>query len=178
MKKKNIYLSIALFCSGMSLAIAEPYVGVSLGFAGSDFCDSVDTYYDCDGSGVGAKLFGGYKIAPRFGLEVASIGSAGMSISDSWNQVDLTISGLNMSGVYFHPVSDTVNLTAKAGMFLWEAEASIGSYSATVDGSDLSFGFGADFKVSDAFTLRAELDMFSLDGDSLTLLTAGAMWSF
>ncbi len=178
MKKKNIYLSVALLCSGMNIAIAEPYVGISLGFAGSDFCDSVDPYYGCDGSGVGAKVFGGYKITPRFAIEAASIASAGMSISDSWDTADITVSGLNLSGVYFHPVSDTVNLTAKVGMLSWKAEATIGSYSASTDGSDLSWGIGADFKMSDTFTLRAELDRFSLDGDSLNLLTAGAMWSF
>lgn len=178
MEMKNIYLSVVLLCCGMNFAVAKPYAGLSLGFSGSNFCDSVDPYYGCDSSGAGAKIFAGYKIAPNFAIEATSIGVAGMSISDGLNSVDITISGLNLSAVYFHAVSDTVNLTAKAGVFSWKVEAAINGYSASVDGSDLSLGVGADFKMTDTFTLRTEIDRFSLSGDGLTLLTAGAMWSF
>jgi len=182
MKIKNTYFLVILFCSGMNLAVAEAYLGTSLGFSDSNFCNDVDPNLDCDGSGGAAKLFGGYKFIPGFGLELAYIASMDMSMSmsnsDHYSSPHITLTGLNYSAVGFFPVSESASLTAKIGIFSWETKGSFSGYSATETGSDISLGVGVDFKVSESFTLRGELDRFKLDNGTATLLSVGVMWSF
>jgi len=182
MKLKIIYLLVVLFCSGMNVAVAESYLGTSLGFSDSNFCDDIDPNFDCDGSGGAAKLFGGYKFNPGFGLELAYIASMDMSMSmsnsDHYSRPHITLTGLNFSAVGFFPVSENTSLTAKAGIFSWETKGSFSGYSATETGSDISLGVGVDFKMSEAFTLRGELDRFKVDNGAATLLSVGVMWSF
>ncbi|MFV2005231.1 MAG: porin family protein [Gammaproteobacteria bacterium] len=182
MKIKIIYLSVVLLCSGMSLAVAEPYIGTSLGFSDSDFCDDVDPNLDCDASGGAGKLFGGYKFIPGFGLELAYIASMNMSMSMSnshhYSRPHITLSGLNFSAVGFLPVGEGTNLTAKIGMFSWQTKGSFDSYSTSESGSDLSLGVGVDLELNESFTLRGELDRFKIDNGSATLLSAGVMWNF
>jgi OmpA-OmpF porin, OOP family len=182
MKIKILYLSVVLFCSGLNLAVAEPYLGASLGFSDSNFCDDIDPNFDCDGSGGAAKLFGGYKFNPAFGLELAYIASMNMSMSmsnsDHYSRPHITLSGTNISAVGFIPVSENTNVTAKIGMFLWQTKGAFSGYSATETGSDISLGVGVDFKLNEAFTLRGELDRFKVDNGAATLLSVGVMWSF
>jgi len=182
MKIKILYLSAVLFCSATNQAVAEPYLGTSLGFSDSDLCDDIDPNFDCDGSGGAAKLFGGYKLNPVFGLELAYIASMDMSMSmsnsDHYTRPHITLTGLNFSAVGFLPVGEDTSLTAKIGMFSWEVEGSISGFSATETGSDISLGVGVDFKLSESFTLRGELDRFKLGNSTASFLSVGVMWSF
>lgn len=179
---KQIYLAMVIFCTGLSLVMAQPYLGASLGFSDSDLCDTADPDFDCDGSGGAAKLFGGYKFIPGFGLELAYVASMDMSMSmsnsDHYSRPHITLRGLNFSAVGFLPVSDSTDLTAKIGLFTWQTQGYFDNYSAADSGSDISLGVGVDFKLNQSLTLRGELDRFKLDDSAATLLTVGIMWGF
>jgi len=181
MKTRVIYLSVILLGSVVPPASAEMYLGMSLGASASDLCDQVDTSLDCNKTGAAGKMFAGYKFNPYIGTELAYVTSMGTSMSASGHYYSphVTFSGFNFSAAGFIPLSDKINLTAKAGMFVWETAGSADNSSFIREtGSDVSLGVGMDVKLTESFTLRGEIDQFGLDSNNATLVSAGLMWSF
>jgi hypothetical protein len=164
---------IMAFVAG--LAQAEPYVGASI--------SSVSVEANVDGARVddsdsGGKLIVGY----IFDLPVVDLsleanyvdfGSAG----GGPNGARIDISGLDafvVAGLDFGMVGAFV----KAGTVAWDADARVGSFSSSTDGTDSAYGIGMRFNLASLF-LRIEYERFDIaSADDVDLFSAGIVWRF
>jgi len=150
---------------GLSLGASIGYVNVEDSEPGFDF-ESTDTGY---------KLFANYEFSNRLAIEggYVDFGKPEDQFLGFLGQIDA--SGWNLYGVGNLPLSDGVDLFAKAGIVAWEADSIIdGVLVDTDDGNDLALGFGATWDASDAFGIRAEIDWFDIDeADSVWMASVG-----
>lgn len=70
-----------------------------------------------------------------------------------------------------------VGIFAKAGYFAWDADLDSDFGSASEDGTDPAYGVGAKFQLG-SFALRAEYEIYDLDGVDIDFYSIGASYTF
>lgn len=194
MNNSSTFTAIPLLLGALTLTSnlnAAPYVGFSLGQATiEDACDGFTGLpgVSCDDSDTAFKIYGGSKINPNFAFEVAYIDMGEAVASDRFDTLTSEVTAFNFSALGIIPVSQTVDLFGKVGLLFWDAKISInGSLNGSIseDGTDIGFGFGANFAVNEKFSIRAEFQKFPNIGDddtigesAITMLSVGAIISF
>lgn len=160
-----VLFTSAAYAEGVTLGASVGYVNVEDNQPGFDF-EANDTGY---------KLFASYEFANHLGIEGGYIdfGKPEDQFQGLFGRIDA--SGWNLYGVGNLPLSDGVDLFAKAGIVAWDADSIIdGVLVDTSDGSDLALGFGARWNMTDTFGLRAEADWFDIDeADSVWMASIG-----
>lgn len=150
---------------GLSLGASVGYVNIEDSEPGFDF----------QASDTGYKLFASYEFTNSLAIEggYVDFGKPEDVILGLPGEIDA--SGWNLYGVGNLPLSDGVDLFAKAGIVNWEADSIInGILVDTEDGTDLALGFGARWKAGEAFGFRAEVDWFDIDeADSVWMASVG-----
>ena len=69
-------------------------------------------------------------------------------------------------------VSPTFELFGKIGVLLWDADLSLTGWpSVSTDGTDIIFGFGAQFTPSNDTSIRLEFQTISLDFEGIDMDT-------
>jgi OOP family OmpA-OmpF porin len=169
------------------------YVGGSLGQSSfdKDIVRELITSGRVDTSDTGFKVFGGYQFNGNVGLELAyvDLGKASYSGSyvDNGQTVIVTggkveVTGVNLSAIGALPVAPNFDLFGKIGLLLWEDKASDVSggipFSDKIDGTDLSFGFGASWHLTRNVRLRVEWERFRVDDTDADLFSVGAVYKF
>jgi hypothetical protein len=93
-------------------------------------------------------------------------------------QVELDAQGVDAFVILTKRIA-VLDLYAKAGALVWEAEASVrGLGSLKNDGADFALGAGAQL-IFGALALRAEYEQFMIkDIDDLNLVSVGLTWQF
>lgn len=182
----------ALVSIGILLAAeasAQGYVGGSFGqgnLSDGIFAPLI-TSGRADRDTTGFKLFGGLQLHPSFGVEIAYVDLGDASYSGSFFGLPVTggkvqASGFNLSGVASFPASAEVSIFGKLGLFLWDLEATDTTgglpFATSAGGSDLSFGFGLDYRVGANWALRAEWESFKLEDESARLISIGIVYRF
>lgn len=159
------------------------YIGV--GFGQSDVDDSAAdgliTSGTVDGEDSGLKIFGGLELNKNLSLEISYIDLGETTYSGSFFGTPVTngkieITGLNFGIVGMLPVNPSLSVLGRVGFFVWDADASdiTGGipFSASDDGTDLSFGFGVNYNFTKQIGARAEWERFDVaevDADLLSL---------
>ena len=174
MQRKSIIVFGSILLAGFSFTQvqAEGYVGASVGQA--DIEDVDDT---------SIKLFGGYR-SGAFGFEAAYHDLGKQSETDQFlGTASIEVTGIELSAAGFLAASNSFDLFGKIGLFIWDADLSLTGFpSVSDDGNDLMFGFGAQFKPSQKFSIRAEYQIteIGLDGVDLDtdILSIGAALHF
>jgi OOP family OmpA-OmpF porin len=173
MKKFTLAL-LGLVTLDMAPAIADEglTLGASVGYVN---VEDNEPGFDFDANDTGYKLFASYEFANRLAIEGGYIdfGKPQDQFQGLTGQIDA--SGWNLYGVGNLPLSDGVDLFAKAGIVAWDADSIIdGVLVDTQDGNDLALGFGANWNANEAFGLRAEIDWFDIDeADSVWMASVG-----
>jgi len=150
------------FSNGLKL-----YTGGSLIYSTQDSsCDTPFFEGKCDAAVVNAKVFGGARFNPMFGMEVAYVsqneaemkGTAGNQAVSSNNK----ISGYQVAGTGYLPIASVpeLELMGKAGVMFWERETSVTKgyvkdLSAD-DGVAPMVGLGAQYQLNSNIHLRTE----------------------
>jgi OmpA-OmpF porin, OOP family len=192
MKTRKLAAASLLAIAGAlaaSQASAQPYLGGSIGQ--SDVDDEITTGLitsgSVDGKDTAFKIFGGYMFNRNFGVEGAYVDLGEVSYSGSFGGAPVTggkveINGFNVSAVGAFPVNEQFSVFGKMGLFIWDADASDTTggvpFSASADGTDLSFGVGVNYSFTRNLGVRAEWEMFKTDDGDATLLSAGVVWKF
>lgn len=172
-------------------ANAGGYIGASVGSTSlpSEFDDSSTTSF-----GISA----GYRVNDNFAFEGSylNLGTADLSTSEVISGVqvnakgEIEITGINLGLVGIAPVSERFDLYGKVGVFMWDADLDItatGSMggvthteraSESESGTDLSFGVGGQFHVTDNFAIAGEFTRYDLEGDALDNISVVARFKF
>jgi OOP family OmpA-OmpF porin len=165
---KKLLLAGALSALSTTVFAAEgagAYIGAGVGQSNHD------TGYDLSNE-VGYKIFGGYMFNRWVGAEVgyartSASGSTG-SCADCYSiNLKTTVDTVYVAAVGNLPLSQVVNLFAKAGLAANSAKATGSSGSAnaeeTVSKTDGMFGIGVDFNFTPSFAVGLEYDAFASD---------------
>ena len=154
------------------------YIGAGVGQASVGDIDDVEDVgdIDFDGDDTGYKLIAGYNfgIIPLIDLAVEGAYVDFGKPEDGLVEVDANAFAVfGLAGVNLGPVG----IFAKAGMFSWDADASIGNESFSDDGTDPAYGVGARFQIA-SFQIRAEYEYFDADPAALDLISASLLYTF
>ena len=172
MKKTRLAIAgLAVLAGGTALADGLS-VGASIGYVNVE--DS-EPGFDFDANDTGWKLFAAYEFTNHLGIEGGYIDFGKPEDDLLGNRGRLDASGWNLYGVGNLPLSQGVDLFAKAGIVSWNADSIIdGVLVDTEDGQDLALGFGARWQMAENVGLRAEADWFDIDeADSVWMASIG-----
>lgn len=163
-----LYAGLLMLCANGASAV-EPggYFGFSLGSAEDDILNESDTGY---------KLVAGYTVNENLGGEIAFVDLGSYPIYDPFfGPLTLDQYGVSFQGVGYLPVGSNLDLFGKFGLFVWTVDVGF----ATDDGTDLTYGFGGNLRMSDQLSLRAEWERFAdISGGDVDLLSAGITYHF
>jgi len=165
----GVFISTFCFASG---ANAEGvYAGFSLGNASLDESE-ID-------SAVGWKLFGGYEVSDNIAIEGGYTSFGEMDISDFWYSATLEITGFELAAVGSYPINDQLSLLGKLGFLRWDAEFDFsGLGSVSTSGTDIFFGLGGQYNLSDNLDVRATWERYTVEDTDADLLSASVVYSF
>lgn len=170
-------------------SVAGFYVGGSLGQSSFDkeIVRELITSGTVDTSDTGFKVFGGYQFNRNVGLEVAyvDLGKAsysGFAGPDPVIGGKVEVTGVNLSAIGAWPVAPNFDVFGKIGFLSWEDKASDVTggvpFSDKIEGTDLSFGFGAAWHLTRNVRLRVEWERFRVDDTDADLFSVGAVYKF
>lgn len=182
----------ATMIGGASAHAQSPYsLYFGAGIGSSDIDEGVTVGLissgSVDGSDTGFKLVGGYRLNPNFAIELSYVDLGTARYSGDYfgspvvgGRVDVW--GLNFGAVGIIPVNPNFSLFGKLGMFGWEADASdiTGGFpfSGLQTGTDLSYGLGLEFSLSNTLGLRLEWESFEVVDSDSTLVSFGVLGKF
>src|SRR5213075_237290 len=135
----------------------------------------------------GYKVFGGYQLHRYIGAELAYVDLGKLLYAGSFGGVPvsdgkLKLSGFDVSVLGTLPISGRSMVFAKAGAFIWRAEAkdTYGgtAFSAKTTGRQPSLGLGASFAVTPPLAVRAEIERFKFGDHHAALVSAGLLYKF
>lgn len=139
---------------------------------------------DPDESGIddatGWKAYVGYKFNPYLGLQVGYDRLGEFDIEGTSEEAD--VSGWNLSAVGSWPIPPNPNvvLFGKVGAYAWTVDTDIADAALTDDdGTDLTFGVGAMYRLPNDIGLRAEWDRYQdVSETDVDFLSAGLSFGF
>jgi OmpA-OmpF porin, OOP family len=187
----TLALCIALASSAASAQDSSWYIGASVGKTGTD-SRTGDMEAAWEGAGYGTntlqvddkntgwKALGGYSFNEHLALEAsyADLGDVEIfaSLAPAASQhVQASMRGASLDLVGSLPLSPVVSAFARVGVNNLRirqtfSNSAISPYftDSTERGTNAKYGFGMEFNVSDAFSVRAEAERFHVDGNRVT----------
>lgn len=181
-KVLSVALGVALVSPG--LAWAQGYVGFGAGQSSLVDEGDVAPGGNIDDADMGWKLFGGYSFHPNLAVEFGYLdlgqfdGEGGLT--GSWEAT-----GINVSALGVWPLANQFSLLGKIGATRWDVDNNLGGLSASDNGTDLSYGIGAQYDFTPQIAGRFEWERFGDVGDEgstgqsdLDLLSASIAYRF
>ena len=194
MKIGNALVGFALLLAsgnaGAQAGAFTYFLGGSLGQSDIDesIASSLISSGSIDGKDTAFKLYGGGFFGKHLGAELAYIDLGEASYGGDFFGAPVTdgkvaIWGYNVSAVARFPVTPSLHVFGKVGVFLWEQDESdvtAGTLSSrTVRGWEGgSFGIGAVWRFSGSLSARVEWEQLPLDIADASLLSLGLQYSF
>lgn len=175
-----LFLSVLGLIAPFSHA-AEPgfYLGGSIGQTSADICDGLS---GCDDEDTGFKIFGGYSFNKNFAIEGGYFNPGESRVSGPGGFLSIEGSSIFVDAVGIIPLNEKFSLLGKIGLQRWEAEAKgvvLGApVSESDDGTDLKFGLGAQFDITQNFGARVEWERFDFDDTDIDFLSVGVLFRF
>ena len=168
------FLALALLAG--STAWAEGfYAGAGIGLTKIEDEEGGVSF---DDTPLGFKLIAGYDFTENFAIEGSYVNSGEGEDSIMGVDVEAELTAFTVSAVGLLPVSDTVTLFGKLGLYTGESEVTAFGISADDDEDGLTVGGGLRFKMNDQFSLRGEFDWYDTDLDTLWSIGVGFQYGF
>ncbi len=168
------YISLTL----ASMFLLSPTAYAQGGYFGFGIGNATYSEDDFDESDTGFNFYGAFRANENLAVEFAYTDFGKQEGRYYGYDASVEVTGLSVSAVGFLPVSDNVDLFGKIGLMSWDADVGLGPYTGDDDGSDLLFGFGATFYLSDQFALRGAWEFVDLDEGELDMLSISAQVNF
>jgi OOP family OmpA-OmpF porin len=168
-----------------AFAANQGYLGASFGQSKSDdLADAISTGFalagvpsSVDESDSAWKLFGGFEVSQNLSVEFAYVDLGEVTGKGGGATVSVESSGFSASVLGTIPLSQRAGIFGRFGLFNWDADISGsgpgGSLVASDSGTDLAFGFGANFGLGRNTKIRVEWERFELDDVDADLISVG-----
>src|SRR5688572_2849140 len=175
-------VGVMALCGVNAVRADSWYAGFSAGNSkDNDFCDGASGV-SCDDKDNGFKVFVGNQLNRNAAVEFSYIDLGEVKASGVFLGLPFDMSadgkGFGVAFVGIAPVSGTVNLFGRIGLFRWDSDLSCTTAgmdcSDSDNGVDLTFGVGVSVDVARSVALRVEWERFQDIADSdVDLLSAG-----
>ncbi|MDH3628204.1 MAG: outer membrane beta-barrel protein [Acidobacteriota bacterium] len=172
--KKLVMLAACLLLL-TSAASAEAYIGASLGQS------------DATSAGASAeesswKLVGGYAFMKFLAVEGSYRDLGSINETVGVTQIGLDASSMDVFGVARLPMGMRFSMFAKAGYAFLDLDATLtdpllGTITASTSETELAYGAGVSFKVTDSVHIRAEYETFDTFED-MDMMSVGGIFKF
>jgi OOP family OmpA-OmpF porin len=168
----GIFAALALTSLPALAADNGIYLGASVGQSGLQVDD-----FDYDADATGYKLIAGWRFIDWLAVEANYLDFGSGDDTVFGDKIETEADGISLSAVGFLPVGP-VDLFARVGAVDWSADiSSPGLGSGSDDGTDLTYGVGAQFRVW-SLSIRAEYEMFDISDADLDMISVGVTWTF
>jgi OOP family OmpA-OmpF porin len=148
------------------------YLGASAGQSGLQVDD-----FNYDASATGYKLIAGWRFLDWLAVEGNYIDFGSGDDTVAGTKIETDADGISLSAVGFLPIGP-VDLFARVGAVDWNADLSSPGFSSeSQDGTDLTYGIGAQFRVW-SLSIRAEYELFDVSDADLDMISVGVTWTF
>ncbi|NRA56113.1 MAG: porin family protein [Gammaproteobacteria bacterium] len=156
------------------------------------------TELSIDDNRTGWTLNIGYEVTENLAVEAGYIdmGDVSLTLNTMVTDVDLFINqvknvhpnsadGVTLAGVYRYHINDKISLSGRLGLFRWDGDfdaiaidsgEKLGSDDSS--GTDMFYGVGGGFKMTDKLTITIQWQHFKLEKESLRMLSIGARYRF
>ena len=203
------YYSKTLIAIGLLSAVSVSYasqgfyIGANIGQASYDTTLSdFDSLQDgslfaasLDDSDTSISLTFGYQLNPNLALEGGFIDLGELVVSATSNgggtlyAAGPVTAKISADGLFFDvkgllPLNEKFSLYGKLGLLKWSEDAVLsdvtGSLSGDDDGTDIFFGVGASFNITNSIALNADFSRYQIDEDStdVDVLSLGIQFGF
>lgn len=166
---KSILIATALLLLS-SNAYAQAYLGFGFGKVDYD-ADAISTFDDP----TGLEFYIGNSLSDNLAVELSIVkfGEASDGIPPEWR---LEADSLAVSMLGKSQVSETAQVFFRFGLHSWDSTISEDGFGVfgEGDGTDIFYGFGASFKVSDQVGLGFRYNIYDFDGDDVTMFSINA----
>ena len=180
MRKTLIAAALAASFSLLSLPALSAdngiYIGASVGQSGVQYDEDFEgENFSFDASATGFKAIAGWRFIDWLAVEANYVDLG----SGDDNGIETDVNGVSLSAVGFVPVGP-VDLFARVGAVNWNADFDAPNLgvSESDDGTDLTYGVGAQFRVW-SLSIRGEYEIFDIsDADTVDMFSIGVTWTF
>jgi hypothetical protein len=147
------------------------YLGASAGLSGIH-----DSVLDYDANATGFKVIAGWRFLNWLAVEGNYVDFGSGNDTVLGQKIKTDGNGVSLSALAFLPVGP-VDLFARVGAFDWSANASTSVNKLGDNGTDVTYGGGAQFRLG-GLSLRAEYERFDLSGTDADLFSVGLTYTF
>jgi hypothetical protein len=173
---KHVFGGLLATLSLVTLPAVAADNGIYLGGSVGQSSLEIDEFsYDADATGY--KVIAGWRFIDWLAVEgnYVDFGSGDDDVEGT--KIETEADGISLSLVGFLPLGP-VDLFARAGAIDWSADlSSPGFGSAGDDGTDFTYGVGAQFRVW-SLSLRAEYEVFEIEDVDVDMISVGVTWTF
>ena len=166
---KSIFIAVSLLLLSFN-SYAAAYLGMGFGKVDYD-ADAISTFDDP----TGLEFFIGNNFSDNlaFELGIVKFGESSDGIPPEWR---LEADSLAFSLLGKSQVSETAQIFFKFGLHSWDISISEDGFGVfgEEDGTDIFYGFGANFKVSNQVGLGFRYNIYDFDGDDVTMFSFNA----
>jgi len=200
MNRKLMFVLVGSALSFGAVASGDTYVGVTWGEASWDSgVSGVTGTASLDESDTGFGLIGGIELNDNVDIEahyqdfgeVSLKGNngdtfvyGGTTYTFTANNVNVKYEGTSygVSGIFSQPINSQASVYGKLGLHHWDVDASAtssaGNASISDDGTDLLYGVGLGYKISEDTALRLDLTRIEFGDEDVDYVGAGVTRSF
>lgn len=183
---RAVLLAASLQVPGVALSADNGfYLGAASSEVSSDYDESVgSSSAGPEDDDNGFKVIAGFRPLDAFAIEAnyADLGETRVPLSlvcitapcPTEAAIDSQALSVSAVGLLALPL---VDLFARVGVTRWESERQILSSAQKEEGTDPTYGAGAQVRVG-SFALRFEYERFDLDDDSVDLVSLGFTYTF
>ncbi len=154
------------------------YLGGGIGYNRIESEDIPNSDDDLSDSQVAYKGIAGIRLGTILAIEGQYIDFG--TAEDGDNRIDA--SGWTADAVLTLPLTERINPYGKIGALFWEADGRSQGVtppiSSNEDGTDLTYGVGVNFGITEMIALRAEYERFALEDTDVDLGSANITFSF
>ena len=184
MRKTIVAAALAASFSLLSLPALSAdngiYLGASVGQSGVQYDDNIDGQnLNFDASARGFKAIAGWRFIDWLAVEANYVDLGSGDDNVQGERIESDVNGVSLSAVGFVPLGP-VDLFARVGAINWNADLTAPGLgvSASDDGTDLTYGVGAQFRVW-SLSIRGEYEIFDIsDADTVDMFSIGVTWTF
>ena len=175
--RKAVFAAAALLVAGVFPTAAQAqsstmrasqelgfYAGAGLGQAKvDDFCSDARAlgFTSCDEKDRTWKVFGGYRFHPNVAVEAGYADLGKFKAGIGGLTVKAKVKAFELLAVPIYPFGNGFSVYGKLGLARWDIDASGGGLSANDDGTDFTFGVGAQYDFTPNLGARVEWQRYT-----------------
>lgn len=146
-----------------AMAAGQMYAGLWLGQSKVDLDVDLPPGISEDDTDTFLSIGGGYKFSENAAVEVAYNDFGEWSASGGGAKATVEATSISVAAVGSYPLDGGFSILGKIGLEMWDAEGGGAFSGEDEDGTDIFFGFGGGYDLTEAVSARLEYQLHSFE---------------